>query len=99
MQYTNHSTVSFNGGAGGIQAHASAQEMAAAHEQHLQPTSEQTQHQNFAAQDRSQYASVNHGRPGVTAASTPGAFRSNSAGEGRSTGDATRRLQRIPPDQ
>jgi hypothetical protein len=85
VSYSNHSTVSFNGGAGGIQARASAQEMAAAREQHLQPTSEQMQHQNFAAADRSQYASVNHGRPGTTAASTPGAFRSNAAGEARGT--------------
>jgi hypothetical protein len=78
MQYAGHSTVSFNGGQGGIQARASSQEMAAMHEQHLPPTGEQSQHRSFAAQDRSQLASVNHGRPGVTAASTPGAFRSNT---------------------
>ena len=54
--------VSFNG-AGGIQARASATEMQAANERHFEPTANQLQHQNFAAQDRSQLASVNHGRP------------------------------------
>ena len=60
--------VSFNGGAG-IQAHASAFEMHAANERHFEATSEQRQHINFAAQDRSQLASVNQGRPGTMASS------------------------------
>lgn len=80
VAFTNHSTVAFNGGQGGIQVRASAQEMAAMHEPHLQPTSEQMQHQSFAASNRSQYASVNHGHPGTAAAATPGAFRSNPNG-------------------
>ena len=54
--------VSFNGGEG-IQVHATAMEMQAANERHFEPTAEQVQHQNFAAQDRSQLASVNQGRP------------------------------------
>jgi len=64
----NNNHVSFNGGAG-IQAHASAQEMQAEHENHFQPTANQMQHENFAGQDRSQLASVNGGRPGTTASS------------------------------
>ncbi len=65
--------VSFNGGAG-IQARASAEEMQAANERHMEPTPNQVQHQNFAAQDRSQLASVNHGRPATPAASNINAY-------------------------
>src|SRR5271170_4821101 len=69
----NNEHVSFNGGVG-IQAQASATEMQAANEQHIQPTANQVQHQNFAAQDRSQLASVNHGTPGTPAASNVNAY-------------------------
>ena len=65
--------VSFNGGVG-IQAHASAIEMQAANEQHFQATAEQTQHVNFAAQDRAQLASVNGGRPATVASANVGAY-------------------------
>jgi hypothetical protein len=65
--------VSFNGGAG-IQARASAQEMQAANEHHIQPTSNQMQHQTFASQDRAQLASVNNGRPAMAAASNVSAY-------------------------
>ena len=70
----NHSTVAFNGGVGGIQARPTAQETAWSHEQHFQPTANQISHQSFAAQNRSQWASVNHGRPSVSAAASVGAF-------------------------
>ena len=69
----NNNHVSFNGGAG-IQARASAQEMQAEHENHFQPTSNQMQHENFARQDRSQLASVNHGQPGTMASSRINAY-------------------------
>lgn len=60
--------VSFNGGVG-IQAHASAVEMQAANERHFEPTPNQVQHHSFAAQDRSQLASVNQGHPATMASS------------------------------
>jgi hypothetical protein len=69
----NEGHVSFNGGVG-IQAHASAEEMQAANEQHVQPTARQAMHENFAAQDRSQLASVNHGSPGTPASSNINAY-------------------------
>jgi WXXGXW repeat (2 copies) len=65
--------VSFNGGVG-IQAHASAFEMQAASEHHFEATAEQVQHVNFAAQDRSQLASVNGGRPTTMASANVGAY-------------------------
>jgi hypothetical protein len=64
---------SFNGG-GGIAARPTPMEMQAANEHHFEPTSNQTQHQNFAAQDRSQLASVNNGRPATPAASNVNAY-------------------------
>ena len=77
----NHSLVAFNGGPGGIVARPTAHELAYAHQAHIQPTPAQFSHQDFAAHDRTQFASVNHGRPGVPAAMTPAGFRSNPAGE------------------
>ncbi|MGB7282226.1 MAG: hypothetical protein WBE13_08205 [Candidatus Acidiferrum sp.] len=69
----NANHVSFNGGAG-IEARPTAMEMQAAHEQHFEPTANQVQHENFAAQDRSQLASVNHGRPATMATSNVNAY-------------------------
>ena len=62
----NANHTSFNGGAG-IAARPSAMETQAASEHHLEPTPNQLQHRDFAAQDRSQLASVNHGQPGTMA--------------------------------
>jgi hypothetical protein len=73
---------SFNGGHGGIDAHPRPEEMAAARENHVQPTGAQTQHQSFSGQNRSQFASANGGHPGTTAASTPGAFHNNASNAG-----------------
>jgi hypothetical protein len=70
----NHSTVAFNGGMGGVQVRPTSFEMAASHEHHFDPTSNQMSHQSFAAQDRSQWASFNHGRPTVSAAASVGSF-------------------------
>jgi hypothetical protein len=70
----NNNHVSFNG-PGGIDHQPTAQETQYASEQHVQATAEQSQHQTFASQDRSQLASVNHGSPATTAMSNPGAYR------------------------
>lgn len=64
----NVNRVSYNGG-GGIAVRPSPMEMQAANESHFQATSNQMQHENFAAQDRAQLASVNGGRPGTMASS------------------------------
>jgi hypothetical protein len=67
--------VSYNGGAGGISARPTPYELAAAHERHIGATSPQRQHEMAAHNDRSQFASVNHGMPGVAATGRPGEFR------------------------
>lgn len=72
-----YNRVSFNGGNGGVPYRANAQEQAALHENHVAPTGEQFQHQNFAAQNPQQRFNENHGNPSVRAAATPAAFRAN----------------------
>jgi hypothetical protein len=67
--------VSYNGGAGGLGARPTAGELAAERERHIEATSMQRQHETAAHNERSQFASVNHGRPGVAATGRPGEFR------------------------
>jgi WXXGXW repeat (2 copies) len=69
----NVNRTSFNGGVG-IQARPTSIEMQAANERHFDPTPNQVQHQSFAAQDRSQLASVNQGRPATLASSNVNAY-------------------------
>jgi hypothetical protein len=70
----NANHASFNGGAGGIQARPTPAEMQAANERHTEPTATQMQHQTAASQDRSQLASVNHGRPATMATSNAASY-------------------------
>jgi hypothetical protein len=69
--------VSYVGGPGGIVAHPTAQEEAAAHGQHAAPTSAQTAHQQAAATHRELLASVNQGKPQIAATAKPGDFSSH----------------------
>jgi hypothetical protein len=64
---------SFNG-PGGYQNRPTAQESQWSNEHHIEPTANQQQHFQAAAQDRSQLASVNHGRPATLAAASPAAY-------------------------
>jgi hypothetical protein len=70
----NNNHVAFNG-PGGIDRQPSPEEARFANEHHVEPTANQMQHQTMAAQDRSQLASVNHGRPATTAISNNAAYR------------------------
>jgi hypothetical protein len=69
----NNNHVSFNG-PGGIDHHASPEETRFSAEHHIEPTGMQQQHFQAASQDRSQLASINHGRPGTPAAASPTAY-------------------------
>jgi WXXGXW repeat (2 copies) len=71
--------VSFNGGRGGVNARPTAAEESVASERHVQATSAQVQHQQASGKDRSQFASVNHGRPAATATAKPGATARSAA--------------------
>ena len=66
--------VSYNGGEGGINARPTSSELAAEHEEHVQPTAEQSQHENMARQNPQLLASNNHGRPPIAATARPGEF-------------------------
>jgi len=70
---------SFNGGAG-ISARPNPQEQAAMNENHVQPTSEQFNHNHTASLDRNQFASANGGHPGTTAMNSVGGKRFNPQG-------------------
>jgi hypothetical protein len=65
------SHVSFNGGRGGINARATPQEQAAAHETRVGPIAAQTQHAWAAHNNPQQKLSANHGKPAVTATARP----------------------------
>jgi hypothetical protein len=67
--------VSYNGGAGGLAARPSAGELAAEHDRHEEATSIQQRHETAAHNERSQFASVNHGMPGVAATGRAGEFK------------------------
>ena len=91
--------VSYNG-PGGVTARPSVQEQAALREQHIQPTSNQFAHERVAAQDRTQLASLNHGRPTTAAMDSVNGRRfnqqgriANGAGAGSLTAGETKNLE------
>ncbi|HXZ41353.1 MAG TPA: hypothetical protein VEG68_11495 [Terriglobales bacterium] len=67
--------VSYNGGPGGIVAHATPQEEAAARQPHIEPTAAQVQHENTAKSNPELRASVNQGRPPIAATVKPAEFK------------------------
>lgn len=67
----NNIHTSFNGGANGIQARPTPQQQAFSREQHVQATPMQAQNLHVAAQDRSNFASANHGAPVHAAIARP----------------------------
>lgn len=60
--FVNNKRASFNG-RGGVSIKPTQQELAAARETHLKPTSAQVSHRDAAKADRRQFAVVNNGRP------------------------------------
>ena len=70
----NVNRVSYNGGAGGIAVRPTAQEETFAREAHRGPTQAQLTHERTASTNRAMLASVNQGRPSITATPRPGAF-------------------------
>lgn len=63
--------VSYNGGRGGLTARPLTSERVASYERHAGPLPSQQQHRQQASQNRSQWASQNHGHPKTTAAAQP----------------------------
>ena len=71
--------VSYNGGPGGSSAQATPAEMAAARAPHTPPVSSQVEHENMSRSNRAQFASVNHGKPGIAATAKPAEFSGKGA--------------------
>jgi hypothetical protein len=71
--------VSFNGGNGGVQVRATAQEESAGRERHIAPVAAQTAHVQAARANPELRASANHGKPAIAATSRPGAFKESGA--------------------
>ena len=71
---TNVNRVSYNGGPGGLTTRPTSQELIAEREQHVQPTTLQTQHEQAAQSNRQLLAPVNHGSPAIAATARPGEF-------------------------
>jgi hypothetical protein len=59
--------VSFNGGSGGVEAHATAQQEAAGRERHIAPVAAQTSHAQEARSNPELRATANHGNPPASA--------------------------------
>lgn len=70
----NVTRVSYNGGAGGIQARPQPGDEAAEHDRHIGPVEAQTNHVNEARGNRELRASVNQGRPPIAATARAGEF-------------------------
>ncbi len=68
------SRVSYNGGHGGINLRPTPGEMVMARKEHIPPTAAQLHQERLAGTRRTQWASVNHGRPGIAATVRPGRF-------------------------
>ena len=83
---TTVNNVSYNGGVGGTVARPNAAELAAAREQHIAPTAEQTQHANAASTNHALLASVNHGHPAIAATARPGEFKGPGVAAARPAG-------------
>lgn len=82
----NRTTVSYNGGAGGVNMRPTPQEESYARERHTPALASQIQQEHGAMQNRENFASVNHGRPAIAATGRPGDFSARSAVAARAAG-------------
>ncbi|HWZ96591.1 MAG TPA: YXWGXW repeat-containing protein [Candidatus Dormibacteraeota bacterium] len=73
----NVTRVSYNGGNGGVNVRATAQEEAAARERHIPPVAAQTQHIQQARANPELRANSNHGKPPIAATDRPATFKGN----------------------
>jgi hypothetical protein len=82
----NENRVSFNGGNGGINARATREEEAAAHERHIAPVAAQTEHMQAARSNPQMRASANMGKPAIAATAKPGEFNGRGVEPARAAG-------------
>ena len=81
----NRTSVSYNGGKGGIAAKPTASQLAAAKESHVAATSSQVDHARTASSNTSLRYSSNHGKPAIAATAKPGVFNKGVVPAGGAT--------------
>ena len=91
------SRVSYNGGNGGINARATAQEEAAGRDRHTPAAAPQTQHALAARNDPQQRFSANHGAPPIAATPAPGASNGRAIVPARQPAAAAFHPKELPP--
>jgi len=75
VEYSSESRVSYNGGNGGVNARASAEEETYGRERHSGPVAAQNQHTQAARSNPTLRASANQGKPPIAATAKPGDFK------------------------
>jgi WXXGXW repeat (2 copies) len=90
----NNTRVSYNGGNGGVEARATAQEEAYDREKHVGPVAAQEQHVQEARRNPELRASANQGKPPIAATQRPGEFKGNGVVASREAGGAYKAPER-----
>jgi WXXGXW repeat (2 copies) len=93
----NNVHTSFNG-PGGIEARPTAQEEAYGRERHTEALSTQREQERAASQNRTLFASANHGRPEIAATSRPGEFSGRDVERSRAAGEPYREPKMSPQE-
>ena len=94
----NTSRVSYNGGAGGINARPTAEEERYSREPHREALAGQRQQERAASRNRALFASQNHGRPAIAATARPGEFNGRNVVRARAAG-APYQAPKVSPKQ
>ena len=89
VENNNENRVSFNGGKGGVEARATAEQQAAAGQRHIPPVATQTQHAQAARANPDQRAGTNHGNPAIAATAKPGDFNQQHGAVGARAAEET----------
>jgi hypothetical protein len=93
----NNVHTSFNG-PGGIEARSTRQEEEYGRERHTEALATQREHERSASQNRTLFASENHGRPEIAATARPGEFSGRNVERARATGEPYR-APKISPQE
>jgi len=94
----NNNHVSYNGGAGGLNARPTAEEERYSREPHREALADQMQHERAASQNRQLFASENHGRPAIAATGRAGEFNGRNVVAAREAGEPYRAPKMSPRD-
>ena len=82
------SAASFNGGPAGVVAKPTAEQLAAAKEEHVRPTRMQVDQARAAGMRSEQFVTANHGKPAIAATERPGQFKGKGVVPARAAGKA-----------